>query len=1242
MGSSNNRFAPLESLWDVQANTQSMKRQTASHPQHKSQPKPTYSEAVTSIQASSPGLNAQSQIYQPMGSSPTNQEIDSARTRLEAGESRGRGVSWEKATMTPQASKPRSARPLDQSRSLISRSQELTPTCTQDIGVLNEHLAERLGRGGRRNREPVIAAPPLRSQMLLNYDIRTYVQALDHSISQVQWIRCPAVPSVEEIHDSGNTNLDDPVPVLENIVVGPFASKDDYLERHYTLLREDAVAPLRSAVSEVQTYPHLEEKDSQCNAYLYEKVYITSLTFAKGGIAARITFSLRRVGKKVNWEQSKRLLTGTIVALTSASDGFRTSCCVGVVAARPLVGLQQNPPEIDLYFGAATGMEIDPQQEFLMVESRSGFYEGHRHTLQSLQMLAQEDFPLSEHIVGLRRDVPPPAYLTIQPQKNLSKIFPTGAENLNNLNVLTEWPDLPPACTLDGWQMKALRRIITKRLAIIQGPPGTGKTYISVMAIKAMLENMGQDDPPIVIASHTNHALDQLLRHVALFEDNFIRLGGWTKDLETIKPRTLYEIKAAVKLCEVKGGLRGPASHKIRKLVDEVKALLAPLTQDGEPFSGDFLHEHGIISGLQHESLIHGSKEWVRAGSAHVKGEVAIWLGDELIEAKQRTLPEDFGIEVEEADLEFEQLQELEAESKIGDDENIDTLWGPRVVFNERFTGRKTIGVTEEAVQAHMEKQDLWTIPYEFRGPVYRYMQRLAKEKIRTKVREVAQKYEKASSEARIGGWELDYNFLRQAKVIGATTTGLAKYRGLLQALNPKIVMIEEAAETLEAPVAVACFKSLEHLILVGDHQQLRAHCNEPELAESPFFLGISMFERLVRNGVEFSQLRRQRRMIPEISRLLSPVYGKLKNHQSVLHRPPIPGVSFNTYFFTHQWREIKDHQMSTMNDYEAEMIVGFFNYLMKNGLEPSDVTVLTFYNAQRKSILRKLRDHHPKQYFKVATIDSYQGEENTVILLSLVRSNDDGKIGFLEVENRVCVALSRAQRGLYIWGDGPALCKASILWWQIVQIMGQDPRRIGFQLPLACQKHHEMTFVNDPQDLHELDGGCGKSCGEKLECGHKCPLKCHPFPHDQILCVEGECGIKHELDKVADLSLKEKDSIESSKPLPLKESHDPHQPYHFRQYAAGGYKESDKNLVRSIQNGQSDAERDKLDRANFEALFGEPMLPKPDENSRLIRTWPDGEGGTRSVWKGIYNASGARARDLDSKQAESSLLDLL
>jgi len=65
----------------------------------------------------------------------------------------------------------------------------------------------------------------------------------------------------------------------------------------------------------------------------------------------------------------------------------------------------------------------------------------------------------------------------------------------------------------------------------------------------------------------------------------------------------------------------------------------------------------------------------------------------------------------------------------------------------------------------------------------------------------------------------------------------------------------------------------------------------------------------------------------------------------------------------------------------------------------------------------------------KITVVDNYQGEESDIILLSLVRSNKTGNIGFLKTENRICVALSRAKYGLYIMGNMDNLYTSSNLW---------------------------------------------------------------------------------------------------------------------------------------------------------------------------------------------------------------------
>lgn len=163
--------------------------------------------------------------------------------------------------------------------------------------------------------------------------------------------------------------------------------------------------------------------------------------------------------------------------------------------------------------------------------------------------------------------------------------------------------------------------------------------------------------------------------------------------------------------------------------------------------------------------------------------------------------------------------------------------------------------------------------------------------------------------------------------------------------------MIEEAAETLEGTIMSGMVESLEQLILVGDHQQLQAQCTVRALEEEPYFLKVSMFERLINNGLPFVMLNKQRRMIPEIRKLLciepAPFYENLHDHESVLDRvnvrPPVPGMAGkDTYFFHHNWPEAKGADHSRYNPDEAEMMAGFFHYLVLNGTDPSKITVLT------------------------------------------------------------------------------------------------------------------------------------------------------------------------------------------------------------------------------------------------------------------------------------------------------------
>lgn len=827
-----------------------------------------------------------------------------------------------------------------------------------------------------------------------------------------------------------------------------------------------------------------------------------------------------------------------------------------------------------------------------------------------------------------------------------------------NVNIINSWPQENPP-VLDASQFEALRRILTKQLAIIQGPPGTGKTHVSVVALELLTRNMVPGDPPIIIAAHTNHAVDQLLRHVGKFEPDFIRLGGMTTDLENIKPRTLFEVRNSTRLADPASAPKGPSLARVRKLSDAMKNLLAPLSETNQPLPSELFKKYGVITETQFASLAKGAAEWVRVDEpGQVQGDIAMWLGTELVKAESRTLPEDFGFDVEEIDLEFEQLQEIEAEGKL-DDEVMDTLKGEAIGLKEPFTGRKTRGVTEEAAKAALGKKDLWEINATLRGPVYRLMQQKLKDTMRRTFRELAKSYEEAVEETKIGRWESDAIHLKNARIIGMTTTGLSKYRGLIQSLRPRIVLIEEAAETLEGYVTASCFPSLQHLILVGDHQQLRGHCTVKELEGDPWYLDWSMFERLVKNDIGFSKMITQRRMAPEIRRALKPIYEELEDHESVLNRPPIAGMGgVNTFFFSHEWPESADALMSKVNQAEADMIVGFFDYLVHNGMKTQNITVLTFYNGQRKLLLRALRNHPNLQgcVFKVVTVDSYQGEENDVVILSLVRNNTKHNIGFLSVGNRVCVALSRAQRGFYVFGNSELLSHSNSLWWDVVEILREEPNRVGDALPVTCENHGETVHIRDAMQFSELTGGCERPCRAELPCGHICALTCHPFPHEFVNCKKPckkvlDCG--HSCSELCYIEcrcgtcVKGKDSANSRSTSPMRTS-SLQRSHHrlsqndlggagkpFRDFARGGHVQSDANIAHvaaemswlSVLQGATDKTK-----------------PSPGEDSstghemRLVRTSSTADGRSRSVWKGTWgNAASKLAPKGKEKEVDES-----
>lgn len=149
----------------------------------------------------------------------------------------------------------------------------------------------------------------------------------------------------------------------------------------------------------------------------------------------------------------------------------------------------------------------------------------------------------------------------------------------------------------------------------------------------------------------------------------------------------------------------------------------------------------------------------------------------------------------------------------------------------------------------------------------------------------------------------------------------------------------------------------------------------------------------------------------------------------------------------------------------------------------------------------------------RVATIDNYQGEESKIVIVSLVRSNGIGQIGFLREPERVNVMLSRARECEIIIGNRATLEAAK---GTVEPLRGGPLRKKIFDhlaakqqvfkgLPSVCQNHGTRHLLSAPKDFDRYcrDGGCDEYCGKTLECDHPCPSRCHPGKCKAYLCVE-------------------------------------------------------------------------------------------------------------------------------------------
>jgi hypothetical protein len=289
--------------------------------------------------------------------------------------------------------------------------------------------------------------------------------------------------------------------------------------------------------------------------------------------------------------------------------------------------------------------------------------------------------------------------------------------------------------------------------------------------------------------------------------------------------------------------------------------------------------------------------------------------------------------------------------------------------------------------------------------------------------------------------------------IVSGTLVGIG-YRasGVIQNIFDWVI-IDEAGRAAPSELAVA-MQAGHRILLVGDHLQLpptfpegvrdemRRRYNASD--ESPMFA--SDFARMFDSGYGSTvgaTLLTQYRMAPDIGKLVSDCFydGRLKTGRG---EPPeyydfLPGhlrtqIAWidTTALGSRALEQSTDDEVNRWNMMEARIVMGLLQQIieaddfvafMEDDLQPNEpaIGVICMYSKQREVIDKMVSEavwlENRRRLLKVDTVDSYQGKENRIVILSTVRNNAALKPGFLRSPNRINVAMSRAMERLYIVG---------------------------------------------------------------------------------------------------------------------------------------------------------------------------------------------------------------------------------
>lgn len=333
----------------------------------------------------------------------------------------------------------------------------------------------------------------------------------------------------------------------------------------------------------------------------------------------------------------------------------------------------------------------------------------------------------------------------------------------------------------------------------------------------------------------------------------------------------------------------------------------------------------------------------------------------------------------------------------------------------------------ERQYEAHPDYPELWSI----RKAIRQLQGERRKHSMSSSVQSRINRLRHRAEELEV---KINVELFDNARVVASTLVG--SNSSLLTGRRFGTLFVDEAGQALEAATWIAVRKA-DRVVLAGDHLQLppTIKCYDAERGG----LGVTMMEMVVRRWQQaVTLLTTQYRMNRQIMQFSSDWFygGSLKAADEVKVRgildfdTPMEWIDTSQMDFNEQ---VQGAGCSKVNVKEAVFFVARLEeYVSRIGLERIlderiDFGLISPYKAQvrymrqivkRSAVLRQLRE-----VLTVDTIDGFQGQERDVVFISLVRSNDDGSIGFLSDLRRMNVAITRARMKVVVIGNASTLC---------------------------------------------------------------------------------------------------------------------------------------------------------------------------------------------------------------------------